>query len=356
MKLLIFRTLLIYLCVLFAMRLMGKRQLGELQPEELVSTILISNLASISIESEEVPVTASLIPLFLIAALELLGSALSFRSQKFFNLMSGRPKTVILDGQIDQNALRTLRLTTADLMEALRGKNIFDPRDVSYAVVETNGSLSAALRPEKETATLADLQLKVEHSHATIPFVLDGQVLEENLHWCGKDRDWLERTAQANTLLPEEILLLVGNETEDYFLLKKRAAARAAPGERCRMKRIYACLCIVAVLLGVAFYSSWRVQKFAEDISTTSTTPWRPSGMRTSLPRGRHWPRALNSATKCGRMNHLLRTQDFTELEAALRAADGHLELNAPRKHLVNCAGRRFRWRRWNGCHVDLCN
>ena len=227
-KLLIFRTLLIYLCVLFAMRLMGKRQLGELQPEELVSTILISNLASISIESEEVPVTASLIPLFLIAALELLGSALSFRSQKFFNLMSGRPKTVILDGQIDQNALRTLRLTTADLLEALRGKNIFDPRDVSYAVVETNGSLSAALRPEKETATLADLQLKVEHSHATIPFVLDGQVLEENLHWCGKDQDWLERTAQANTLLPEEILLLVGNETEDYFLLKKESRRKGS--------------------------------------------------------------------------------------------------------------------------------
>lgn len=95
MKLLIFRTLLIYLCVLFAMRLMGKRQLGELQPEELVSTILISNLASISIESEEVPVTASLIPLFLIAALELLGSALSFRSQKFFNLMSGLRRGII---------------------------------------------------------------------------------------------------------------------------------------------------------------------------------------------------------------------------------------------------------------------
>ena len=158
MKLLIFRTILIYLCVLFAMRLMGKRQLGELQPEELVSTILISNLASISIESEEVPVTASLIPLFLIAALELLGSILSFRSQKFFNLMSGRPKTVILNGEIDQDALRTLRLTTADLMEALRGK----------------------------------------------------------------DRAWLERTAEANTLLVEEILLLIGNDTEDYFLLKKQ--------------------------------------------------------------------------------------------------------------------------------------
>ena len=116
MKLLLCRTIILYLCVLFAMRLMGKRQLGELQPEELVSTILISNLASISIESEDVPITASLIPLFLIAALELLGSVVSFRSQKFFNFLSGRPKTVILDGKIDQNALRMLRLTTADLM------------------------------------------------------------------------------------------------------------------------------------------------------------------------------------------------------------------------------------------------
>ena len=218
MKLLIFRTILIYLCVLFAMRLMGKRQLGELQPEELVSTILISNLASISIESEEVPVTASLIPLFLIAALELLGSILSFRSQRFFNLMSGRPKTVILNGKIDQNALR---LTAADLMEALRGKDVFDPRDVSYAVVETNGSLSVALRPEKEPATLADLGARVQRAQATIPFVLDGQVLAENLTTCGKDAAWLERTAQANSLLLEEILILAGNDTEDYFLLKK---------------------------------------------------------------------------------------------------------------------------------------
>ena len=159
------RTILLYFIIMLGLRLMGKRQLGELQPEELVSTILISNLASISIESEEVPVTASLIPLFLIAALELLGSILSFRSQRFFNLMSGRPKTVILNGEIDQNALRTLRLTAADLMEALRGKDVFDPRDVSYAVVETNGSLSVALRPEKEPATLADLGRSAAEDH-----------------------------------------------------------------------------------------------------------------------------------------------------------------------------------------------
>ena len=213
MKLLLLRTVLIYLCVLFAMRMMGKRQLGELQPEELVSTMLISNLASISIESEDVPITASLIPLFLIACLELLGSVLSFYSRRFSNLLAGRPKTVIQNGEIDQQALRMLRLTAADLLEALRGKDIYDPRDVSYAVIETNGSLSVARRPDKEPATLADLGV----------LVVDGQVLEDNLRACGKDRAWLEQTARANAVAPGQILILLGNDTGDYFLLKKES-------------------------------------------------------------------------------------------------------------------------------------
>lgn len=227
MKLLIFRTLLIYLCVLFAMRLMGKRQLGELQPEELVSTMLISNLASISIESEEIPITASLVPLFLIALLELLSSVLSFYSQGFSNLVAGRPKTVIQNGRIDQQALRMLRLSAADLLEALRSKDIYDPRDVSYAIVETNGTLSVALKPSREPATLSDLGIAVQRAQATIPFVVDGQVLADNLQFCGKDMDWLERTATANTLMVSEILLLLGNDTEDYFLLRKEKGAPA---------------------------------------------------------------------------------------------------------------------------------
>lgn len=232
MKILILRTIVIYLCVLFAMRLMGKRQLGELQPGELVSTILISNLASISIESAEVPLTASLIPLFLITTLELIDSALCFKSQRFSNLMSGRPKSVIRDGKIDEGALRTLRLSVADLMEALRGKDVFDPRDVSYAVVETNGSLSVARKPDKETATLADLGIQVQKASATVPFIIDGKILTDNLRWCGKDLAWLDRTATANALLPQEILLLLGNDTEDYFLLKKESRSGCGSPKR----------------------------------------------------------------------------------------------------------------------------
>ena len=228
MKLLLLRTVLIYLCVLFAMRMMGKRQLGELQPEELVSTMLISNLASISIESEDVPITASLIPLFLIACLELLGSVLSFYSRRFSNLLAGRPKTVIQNGEIDQQALRMLRLTAADLLEALRGKDIYDPRDVSYAVIETNGSLSVARKPDKETVTLADMGLAIQQSQATVPLVVDGQVLEDNLQACGKDRAWLEKTACAHALAVRDILILLGNDTEDYFLLKKEGSPKEA--------------------------------------------------------------------------------------------------------------------------------
>lgn len=326
MKLLLCRTIILYLCVLFAMRLMGKRQLGELQPEELVSTILISNLASISIESEDVPITASLIPLFLIAALELLGSVVSFRSQKFFNFLSGRPKTVILDGKIDQNALRMLRLTTADLMEALRGKDIFDPRRVSYAVIETNGTLSAALRPEHEAATLADLQLKVQQTQATIPFVLDGQVLEDNLRWCGKDRAWLERTATANTVLPQEILLLIGNGDRGLFSAEKGRP----PAGRKAMKRIYACILIVAALLAVSLYSSGRVHGFAQDISADLDCALEAvrqkdfSTARQALAEGAELCDTMRET-----MSHLLRTADYTELEAALRAADGYLEQQA---------------------------
>ena len=203
------RTVLVYLAVVVAMRLMGKRQLGELQPEELVSTILISNLASISIESEDVPVTASLIPLFLIAALELLGSALSFRSQKFFNLLSGRPKTVILNGEIDQNALRTLRLTVADLMEALRGKDIFDPRQVVWGVVEPSGSISAAQ--------------KVADDSPLLPLLVDQEVYPENLAQLGRNEAWLDTDLARRGMRRAEVLAYLGNKESCVVIQKKTA-------------------------------------------------------------------------------------------------------------------------------------
>lgn len=136
------------------MRLMGKRQLGELQPSELVTTFMISNVASICIDEPDLPLLSSLVPILLIAALEILNSTAAYYLPGYAALLFGRPVTVIQDGQIRQDALRHLRMTPGDLMEALRGKDIFDPRQVVWGVVEPSGSISAAQKVADDSPLL----------------------------------------------------------------------------------------------------------------------------------------------------------------------------------------------------------
>ena len=142
------RTVLVYLAVVVAMRLMGKRQLGELQPAELVTTLLISNVASICIDEPDLPLSASLVPIFLITALEILNSTLVWFCPKYAQLLLGKPVTIIRNGEILQDELAQLRITASDLAEALRGKDIFSPKDVYWGVIEPNGSITAAPMPQ----------------------------------------------------------------------------------------------------------------------------------------------------------------------------------------------------------------
>ena len=138
------RTLLIYLVISWAVRFMGKRQLGELSPTELITTVMISNLASICIEEPTLPVFYSLIPVLLITALELLNSALAFRIPAYGRFLSGKPIPVIHDGKIDQDNLREMRLSISDLLKALRGQGVFSPSEAALAIVETDGNLQCA--------------------------------------------------------------------------------------------------------------------------------------------------------------------------------------------------------------------
>lgn len=206
MLILMLRTLLVYLLILLAMRLMGKRQLGELQPAELVSTILISNLASISIESPELPLTASLVPVFLIAALELLLSGLCFCWPRAARLLFGSPVTVIRNGKICRDTLRTLRFGTGDLLEALRGKEVFDPAQVRWAVVETNGSISICTMDEEEPF---------------IPVIADGQLLKDALRLCEKDCQWLSQALRKEGCSQAQVMLLLARADGKYQLIKK---------------------------------------------------------------------------------------------------------------------------------------
>lgn len=213
------RTLAVYIVAVFAMRLMGKRQLGELQPSELVTTILISNVASICIEEPDLPLISSLIPIFLIASLEILNSTAAWYCPRYAQLLFGKPVTVVRDGQIDQGALRHLRITAADLAEALRGQQIFTPGDVAWGVVEPNGSISVAKKPQEGEAP------------PMLPLLIDQMVYTENLEAFSLDEAWLAQAAQAHGCRLQDVLILLHNGQDTLLIPKsdKKAAPKGGP-------------------------------------------------------------------------------------------------------------------------------
>lgn len=223
MLLLVLRTLLIYGLIILAMRLMGKKQLGELQPSELVSTILISNLVSISIESPELPLISSIIPVFLIVSLELLVSSLCVRSHRASRLIAGSPKIIIQNGEIDQKMLHELRFSAEDLLEALRGKDIFELDQVAFAMVETNGSISVQKKFEYDTPTNQCFSAeKPKANHPSLPLIADGTILQENLSFLGIDAAWLDAQCRSKGLQPRDILLFLCNDAREVTLIPRR--------------------------------------------------------------------------------------------------------------------------------------
>lgn len=223
MDILIIRTTIIYLLIIAAMRLMGKKQLGELQPSELVSTILISNLASISIESPELPLISSVVPVFLIVSIEIIISVISLYCPRIEKLVSGSPRVVIKNGILDQKMLRELRLTPCDLMEALRSKDIFDISEVNYAVVEPNGSMSIFKNFESDTVKAKDLQLKPDKIYGPcIAIVVNGYVDKENLAYFNKDDKWLKSKLLAQNCTVSDLVLFTLDKSGKTTIIKKQ--------------------------------------------------------------------------------------------------------------------------------------
>ena len=206
----VYRTVVVYIVVIVAMRLMGKRQLGELQPAELVTTFLVSNVASICIDEPDLPLAASVVPIFLIAALEILNSTAAWFFPRYAQLLFGKPVTVLRNGEIDQNALAHLRITAADLSEALRGKDIFTPEDVIWGVVEPNGSISAAVREEGGPPPM-------------LPLLIDKLAYKDNLQTFGLDESWLDRTLQEQGLRRGDVMIYLYNGQDSLLVTKKTA-------------------------------------------------------------------------------------------------------------------------------------
>ena len=200
------RTVLVYLAVVVAMRLMGKRQLGELQPAELVTTLLISNVASICIDEPDLP----------LSALEILNSTLVWFCPKYAQLLLGKPVTIIRNGEILQDELAQLRITASDLAEALRGKDIFSPKDVYWGVIEPNGSITAAPMPQDSGEP------------PMLPLLIDKEVYKENLAFFGMDTAALDALLRREQTTREAVLLLLYNGKKSILIQKKAAPKGAA--------------------------------------------------------------------------------------------------------------------------------
>lgn len=215
------RTVILYVFAIASIRVMGKRQIGELQPSDLVVTLLISQIISIPIQDTDIPLVNTIIPILLLVGFEILISVFNMKSIKFRSLMQGNPVVIINDGNINQQLLKDLRFTLDDLLESLRQKDIFDISQVQYAIVETNGQLSVLLKPEYDTVTRDDLKLQTEPQGYKCPVIIDGKIVEQDFKICNMTVSKVERIAKKNSIQIKDILLMTVDSAGNHTIIRK---------------------------------------------------------------------------------------------------------------------------------------
>lgn len=215
------RTILLYIVIIIAVRVMGKREISEMQTSELVVMLLISDIASIPMQDTGQPLVSGLIPIAVLVMCEISISGLMVKSSKFRRMICGRPIIVINDGKVQENEMRRLRMTTEDLSEQLRQKNVFSIQDVAYAIVETNGKMSIIKKPDKEQPTAGMLGVALPDTGIETVVVSDGVVSDFSLSLCGKSREWLDGVLSGKVMKLNEIFLMTANSKGDYFIVRK---------------------------------------------------------------------------------------------------------------------------------------
>ena len=174
------RSILLYIIVLIVMRLMGKREIGQLQPFELAISIMIADLASTPMADAGIPITNGIIPILALLVMHLVISMINIKSIKARAILCGKPSILIYRGRIDEKMLKKERFTVNELEERLRGNNVVNIGDVEYAILETSGQITVIQKPEKKNVTVEDLNLKPEYEGMAYDLVMDGKVMYEN--------------------------------------------------------------------------------------------------------------------------------------------------------------------------------
>lgn len=220
----VIRTLIIYCAVTLFMRLMGKRQLGELQPGELVITLLVSEIAANPIIDSTLPLLNCIIPLMLLVGFEIITSVIDMKSIRFRYFTQGKPITVIKNGELDPAQMKKLRFTLNDILAALRQKDVFNIEDVEYAVVETNGTLSVLLKPDKRNSTPKNYDKPEKDTGMPCAVIIDGKIIKENFENCGVTVKEIESKLSRDNLKQADVLLMTVDKSRNYYIVKKEAS------------------------------------------------------------------------------------------------------------------------------------
>ena len=217
------RTILLYLILIAVVRLMGKRQIGQMEASEFVVTMLIADLASIPMQDGGIPLLSGLVPILTVLGMEFILSGISMRSVFFRRLLCGKPVILIENGNILQNNLRRTGVTMDELTGHLREKDVLDLRAVQYAILETDGNLSVFPYPQNRPASAAEAGVQTKEQRFPVTIIEDGHLFRENLPLLKKDEAWVERVLRQHHADQKTTWLLTADADDNILFLKKEA-------------------------------------------------------------------------------------------------------------------------------------
>ncbi|ARC85787.1 hypothetical protein U732_2014 [Clostridium argentinense CDC 2741] len=223
MFILVIRTIILYSFLLIIMRLMGKRQLGQLEPFDLVTALMISELAALPMEDNRMPLISSMIPITTLVVLQIITSIIQLKSEKARTLLNGEPSILIKDGEVDLKELRNQRFNLDDLLEELRLNGYFNLSDIHYAVLETNGNISIMPKEENTPITPKVLNLSVQEKPMPMIIINDGSINKQNLEKVGKNMKWVKKQLRKNNIESYEDVFIgiVYNDDKFFYQLKE---------------------------------------------------------------------------------------------------------------------------------------
>lgn len=220
------RTIILYILIIAAVRIMGKRQISELQTSELVVTLLISDIAAIPMQNTGQPLVSGIVPILVLVSCEIAASFFMVKNSRFRKLIAGKPQVIINNGTVDQEQMKRLRMSTEDLSEQLRQMNVFSIQDVAYAIVETNGKLSVMKKPAKEQVSPSMLGIVAPDYGIDAVVVSDGELSKFSLELCNLTEDWVMGVLNGQNVRLEDVFIMTANPKKNFYLVLKDEAQK----------------------------------------------------------------------------------------------------------------------------------